>query len=271
MKASSTLVREQILQGAVGIPSAWLSRCLACACQEWGVSRAWGGIILTLPFLVASGGAAAALLGKPFYKWVTREDGAAEWLQVVLYTAALALGIAVVRRLFRAEEKFVAVLYVLLCLGLLFLIGEELSWGQRIFGWETPEALKQIHKQQETNLHNIYGVGNIFKWVQMLVGAYGVFLPLIVFRAKGLAPYATRLALITPPYSLIPYFLLMFLWRGYRNLLPDPPARFYYTVSEYNEVIELVLALGLFLFAYFQLRKLRVEGVSPGAPAGAAH
>ena len=44
-----------------------------------------------------------------------------------------------------------------LLLGIIFLIcfGEEVSWGQRAFYWMTPEWLKEINLQGETNLHNI--------------------------------------------------------------------------------------------------------------------
>lgn len=44
-----------------------------------------------------------------------------------------------------------------LLLGILFLVcfGEEVSWGQRAFHWMTPEWLKEINLQGETNLHNI--------------------------------------------------------------------------------------------------------------------
>jgi len=46
----------------------------------------------------------------------------------------------------------------LLLLGVLCFVafGEEISWGQRILGLETPDALKQINRQKELNLHNIY-------------------------------------------------------------------------------------------------------------------
>ena len=42
-------------------------------------------------------------------------------------------------------------------LAVLFFIGfgEEISWGQRIFNWETPQIFKTINKQKETNFHNI--------------------------------------------------------------------------------------------------------------------
>ncbi|MGI9544667.1 MAG: hypothetical protein ACR2MX_15500 [Cyclobacteriaceae bacterium] len=44
-----------------------------------------------------------------------------------------------------------------LLLGLLFFVaaGEEISWGQRIFSWETPASWQSINSQKETNLHNL--------------------------------------------------------------------------------------------------------------------
>lgn len=43
-------------------------------------------------------------------------------------------------------------------LGILFLMafGEEISWGQRIFNWNTPEEFKHLNAQEETNLHNLW-------------------------------------------------------------------------------------------------------------------
>ncbi|MCB1121119.1 MAG: hypothetical protein KJT03_06205 [Verrucomicrobiae bacterium] len=43
------------------------------------------------------------------------------------------------------------------CFGILFLFGagEEISWGQRIFGFETPPAIREINGQDEFNVHNI--------------------------------------------------------------------------------------------------------------------
>jgi hypothetical protein len=45
--------------------------------------------------------------------------------------------------------------YVGLALLFFFGAGEEISWGQRIFGFETPKALAQANKQDELNLHNL--------------------------------------------------------------------------------------------------------------------
>lgn len=42
-------------------------------------------------------------------------------------------------------------------LALFFIVaaGEEISWGQRLLGIETPEAVKEISYQDEINLHNL--------------------------------------------------------------------------------------------------------------------
>ncbi len=36
-----------------------------------------------------------------------------------------------------------------------FAAGEEISWGQRIFGWETGEYFMERNAQSETNIHNL--------------------------------------------------------------------------------------------------------------------
>jgi len=48
--------------------------------------------------------------------------------------------------------------FLLLALLFFFGGGEEISWGQRIFGWDTPQAFEQANVQRETNIHNL----NIF-------------------------------------------------------------------------------------------------------------
>ncbi|HET6594601.1 MAG TPA: hypothetical protein VFG81_03195 [Anaerolineales bacterium] len=49
-------------------------------------------------------------------------------------------------------KKFV---YLGLALVFLFGAGEEISWGQRILGFKTPEPLSQVNRQEEFNLHNL--------------------------------------------------------------------------------------------------------------------
>lgn len=45
--------------------------------------------------------------------------------------------------------------YLGLALLFFFGAGEEISWGQRIFGFKTPAPLAQVNKQDELNLHDL--------------------------------------------------------------------------------------------------------------------
>lgn len=226
--------------------------------QAWGVSQRTMGMILVIPFIVAGMGAISALFGKEAYKWFTREDGFAESMQVLFYGLSLVMALIVTRRRQRSGERLIPLLYLGLSLAFVFMIGEEISWGQRIFGWETTSSLAEINKQSETNLHNIYGVGSTFKWVQMLVGAYGTILPLAVLRWPPGRRWRELTEAVIPHYTLVLFFLPMFVWRLFRNTL-DVPEQLYFVVAEYNEVIELILVLGFVFFMAFQLRRLSVQ------------
>ena len=45
--------------------------------------------------------------------------------------------------------------YVLGGMAMVFVAGEEISWGQRIFGFATPDFLMLMNQQKEFNVHNI--------------------------------------------------------------------------------------------------------------------
>lgn len=68
--------------------------------------------------------------------------------------AAIAF-IKVARHYFRQRQRLAMILAIAMVLLLGLMVGEELSWGQRIFGWGTPSFLAEINSQSEINLHNI--------------------------------------------------------------------------------------------------------------------
>lgn len=87
------------------------------------------------------------------YHVLSREDGAAEYSGAFAF---LACGIV----LFLAAKKkytdiFSKVLLYIFALFFVIAAGEEISWGQRIIGWSTPDQLAAINDQNETNFHNI--------------------------------------------------------------------------------------------------------------------
>jgi hypothetical protein len=83
------------------------------------------------------------------------EDGFIEWCTViVLFCTMLVCGkrFLTLRRVRPPLFLTVTMLLTLLCL---FGAGEEISWGQRLFGLETPGYLKDRNAQGELGIHNL--------------------------------------------------------------------------------------------------------------------
>jgi hypothetical protein len=56
-----------------------------------------------------------------------------------------------------------------------FISLEEISYGQKIFNWQTPSLFKEYNLQQETNLHNLKELSSYIHPIFMVVGFYGGF------------------------------------------------------------------------------------------------
>ena len=95
----------------------------------------------------------AAAFGGDFLQGPGRnwELGPLETGQNILLLVALVIMIDVARR---ADENLLRWWMIFVALGTLFLLGEEASWGQHYFNWETGGWFAQVNDQGETNFHN---------------------------------------------------------------------------------------------------------------------
>lgn len=135
------------------------------------------------------------------YTSLMQEDRPIEWATVWLFGAA---GVLQLRRAIRNRFFFDA-LVGLFCL---FVAGEEFSWGQRLFGYGSPEYFLAHNFQQELNLHNLPGSFIKPRWflIAALTG-YGLFLPLVA-RFDRVRDLMNRLGVVPPPAQLAPWFVI---------------------------------------------------------------
>ena len=88
-----------------------------------------------------------------------RKEGLFENLTFALYLlSAVACAIAALslhRNPAVVHHRLVALFYLACALAFFMVAGEEVSWGQRVFGIETPEALAAMNYQQEITAHNL--------------------------------------------------------------------------------------------------------------------
>ena len=227
---------------------------------EWGLSRRAAVILFLAPFALAFV-AVAAIPFRGAFRALANEDGLAEWGQFVCLIVLVPLYARLSFALWRQGQRPVALLYALAALAIVFVAGEEISWGQRIFGWLTPGALDDINNQGETNIHNIGPLLKIFNVVIMGIAFIAALLPLVRWslwrdRARSIAGYA-----LIPPAVLIPAFGMEFSYRAIRLLfLPTPR----YTLTKLSEIAELSFYLGLVVFGLLAWRVI-VSGWRPGA------
>ncbi len=83
-----------------------------------------------------------------------REDGVCEYSTAVLFLVASFFSLKAGRMLWPGSRN---ILSFLLCFGFLFCFAEEISWGQRIFQFQTPEIIENANIQKEMNFHNLLG------------------------------------------------------------------------------------------------------------------
>ncbi|HKB15834.1 MAG TPA: hypothetical protein VKF62_07200 [Planctomycetota bacterium] len=136
-----------------------------------------------------------------FRYWI-REDGLVEWLTVVGFFACAVVAFRVWAAL-RAEGGRVpaARSWLFLALLCLFVCAEEISWGQRIFGWESPAWFLVYNRQKETTLHNLkFGNFNVNKWVfgkflAVVNVAWALLLPILWRRLPSVRVFVRRLGI----------------------------------------------------------------------------
>jgi hypothetical protein len=121
------------------------------------------------------------------------EDGFVEVSTALLAIVGGCYGIGFVRRLRRQQvPRYVPTFFALFSCGLLLVGFEEISWGQHLFGFETPDFYRTLNAQGELNLHNIkgwsgtnsvlriaFGVGGL---TGIRLAAHPLFLPLAPAR-----------------------------------------------------------------------------------------
>jgi hypothetical protein len=118
-----------------------------------------------------------------------KEDGLIENLTALFLLASACVAVYRVIITSRSPGKIRMLTWGILALMFVFGAGEEISWGQRIFNFETTGFFKSNNLQQETNLHNLVIGGvkiNKLIFSQMLMGFlafYFVLLPVLVRKS----------------------------------------------------------------------------------------
>lgn len=180
-------------------------------------------LILGLVVLILLAGFVLVFTNVPLFERYTVEDGLVEWLTVLGLLLASFTCFNRVIKLRRQRSFFFLLAAFGLGLLLFFGAGEEVSWGQRMLGVQSPEYFKENNSQGETNIHNLIVDGIrlnrvIFSFLFTIVlGSYVIILPILYRTKEGMKRFVYYWGIPLPkPYQVIGFILLF----GLTELVP---------------------------------------------------
>ena len=195
------------------------------------------------------------------YSVLIQEDGPVEYSTVIVYLAAFVVSVLILKSL-KNEKKFF-VLYLVFSIGFILVAMEEISWGQRIIGFDNPEWFPE-NIQEETSLHNLEALIQYRHGSMMAVSIFGTISWIVFLKIqKNLKLFSektfkTILRIVVPSKYLvgyfIPVFIVFFIFDLPRSKFLDINYRISYILFE-SEPFELLLSIGVFLFlldSYFK-------------------
>lgn len=141
------------------------------------------------------------------------ELGIIELATPLVLFPAIIFGIVIFSDNKKVLDKNIKYCVLIITLACVYMAGEELSWGQHLWGWETPQWLMGANDQRETNLHNISS------WfdqkprllLEIFVLVCGIFMPLYrMITGNDFQTYDWRYWLL-PTETCLPVSILIIL------------------------------------------------------------
>lgn len=228
----------------------------------WGEAWWWLGIPVAMAVFIL----ASQWLAPAFYmQWVLPEGYG--FLEVGHFFIPLAAAIIALRLVFKPfvrARPFTFAFLLLFALGCLYIAGEEHSWGQHFFYWNTPEYWAEVNRQAETNLHNVHEWLNHQPRAVIQIGVFvgGLLVPL----AAWFFPIVrrNRWSLFLPAAALVPTALGWALFRASNQVTKMLGTSL---VQRPSESVETFIYLFLLFYVIVFARRIKeletAEGVIP--------
>ena len=195
------------------------------------------------------------------------EDGLIENLGAFFFFAASVLFLLCYRLEKNRNDTQSKKKYFYLFLAGLFFIGfgEEISWGQRLINWETPQLLQEINKQKETNFHNLKVLDKGILRPDILFFifwfSYCLILPTVNKYYTESRKLSSRFGLPVPPLWIGYLLLTNFFIYTSSQFFSSSWHRTYYIEGAFLEIMESNAAFIFAVFAFYELKKqLLIKG-----------
>ncbi len=142
--------------------------------------------ILSFVAILTLTGVIGSYISKEWYdNFYSIEDGFIEWFTVIPLVIVSIVCLLRLINLAKYKSWLFSLALITLAIVCIFFAGEEISWGQRIFGIESSDYFKENNAQGETNIHNLVVGGNKLNKIifttalGLIAGTYLLILPLV--------------------------------------------------------------------------------------------
>jgi hypothetical protein len=192
------------------------------------------GFIYILPY-------GQLFIGLTWFDWFRSEDGPLEWLQFSEYLISSFFALIIFIRSNR-KSSINTLLWLVFCICLFLIAGEEISWGERITGFGI-DSISKVNIQGETNFHNLpffhnYLLDPVFEIGCLILGWFG-------WRRF---PILDAL----PPKNLSLFFLFVALFYFYFDISWASTTE---QIRNDQEIFEFLLATGLLIHCWNNFKK----------------
>jgi len=90
-------------------------------------------------------------------RFVNRQEGFIEFIEAIFWLSAFIIYLFLfIQNVKNNKVETLSFWFLFLAIWCFMVFGEEISWGQHILGFNSPDYINEINKQHETNLHNLY-------------------------------------------------------------------------------------------------------------------
>lgn len=194
-----------------------------------------------------------------------KEDGIFEYTTAFMYFGIAVIAWRTLRHWWQQPQNWwrhlMVVTYALVMIGAFVIGAEEISWGQRILGIETPEAIAQRNSQQELTIHNDeLIIGHVYNaYLTLATYCATAWIGLLAWNRLGtkwlnkklVKDISTKICPFIPPWYFFWLFVPTIIYTIGR-------ARYgYIVVGDWEETTEMILGIGLLLFFWVRWRQVK--------------
>jgi hypothetical protein len=183
-------------------------------------------VVLIIVFTLMIIGVIAAWVNKTwFLETYVAEDHFIEDVTLIPLAVITITCIVYLIKFARKKNIWFFLTYLFIGIGSFFVLGEEISWGQRIFHFKTSEYFQEHNSQDEENIHNLILDGeklNKIIFTDALIAGVVIYLiifPIIYSRNTKFKAFIDEAAIPLPTFQQIIAAILIF---GLSFLTFDP-------------------------------------------------